>query len=875
MARDAGRLPELLAPVGGWDALVAAVQSGADAVYLGGKEYSARQFAENFGPEELNRAVSYAHVRGVRVYVTVNTLIKDAELRPALTYLAELYEAGVDALILQDIGLMRLARRVLPSLPIHASTQATVHHPDGVRWVRDLGADRVVLARELSLAEIEACSSTGTETEVFVHGALCVCYSGQCLMSSMIGGRSGNRGRCAQPCRLEYGLVDRDGRLLSSEEETGPYLLSTRELAALDLLPDLAQAGVSALKIEGRMKRPEYVATVVRVYREALDRLAEGQAAAAGADSWQDLAQAFNRGFTPGYLLGNPGRELMSYQRPSNRGVFLGRVSHYDRRRGLAVLRLENEVAVGDGLEVWVSKGGRVGVTLSRFWRADRRDAAAQPLEKASPGERIVIPVNGAISTGDRVFKTSDAALQARASAAFHSPREILQIPLRAVLTVRRGEPAKLAFTDPEGVTGEACGTVAATEAERHALAAEAVRTQLDRLGNTPFRLGEVELNLDAGTMLPWSELNALRRAALQRLEEARAARHRPADREVGETRRRLAEVLREWAGGGGKTPDARARASRPVLAVALSEPDGLPEVIKAGPDRVILGGERFRPARYPLFAPAEVAQSARLCRKAGVELVLGFPRIIRHHELETAVSLALATAARPEEERPAAFLIGNLGLLYRLRAARREGLLSPAVDLHADWPLNICNGSALALLASQEVTQATLSPELTLEEVRRVAAGSPVSLEILVHGPLELMVTEYCAPGALVGRRGPDRPCSQPCLEHGGFGLRDRLGMVFPLRLDASCRMHVGNAKELCLIEHLEALAAAGPQVFRLDCRLRDTAYAVAVTRLYREGLSALGRQDAAERLACGRKELELLSPSGVTKGHYFRGVE
>lgn len=871
MTRESGGRPELLAPVGEWDALAAAVQGGADAVYLGGKAYSARQYAGNFGPDELPRAVTYAHVRGVRVYVTVNTLSKEAELAPVLGYVAGLYEAGVDALIVQDLGLLRLLRRVLPAFPVHASTQTTIHHPDGVRYLADLGVERVVLARELSLPEIEACAKVGPEVEVFVHGALCVAYSGQCLTSSMIGGRSGNRGRCAQPCRLEYTLVDREGRPLVGEDEAGPHLLSTRELAALDLLPDLARAGVAAFKIEGRMKRPEYVATVVRVYREALDGFARGEGGPPPPERWRELAQAFNRGFTPGHLQGNPGRELMSYQRPSNRGVFLGRVSYYDRRRGLATLRLEEGVSAGDGVEVWVSKGGRAGVTLSRFWSADRRDGAARPLPGAGPGEKIVFPIAGAIRAGDRVFKTSDAALEKQAAASFHSPRETLQIPLQASLTIRLGGPASLVFTDPRGIRGEAAGTVPAARAERHALEPAEVRAQLDRLGNTPFRLAGLELVVDPGVILPWSELNALRRTALERLEKARQAGFGPSPGAVEAARRELRTVVAELSAppaADQARPEAVPSVRRPRLSVAVSEVKAVPEVLAAGPDRLILGGERFRPATAPFLDPEAVARAGRLCREAGVEFVLGFPRIIRRGEMEALVRLAETAAARPKVERPDAFLVGNLGLFYRL-THDPDGTLRPGpLPLHADWPLNLFNSQAVALLAGQGVVGATLSPELTLAEVAEVVARAPVPAEVLVHGPLELMVTEYCAPGALLGGRTQGQACRQPCLTQ-EVGLRDRLGLVFPLKLDATCRMHVANPKELCLIEHLEEIASAGPQVFRLDCRLREAAYAARVTKAYREALSYPDRGPVL------RQELEGLSPFGITKGHYFRGVD
>jgi len=352
--------PELLAPAGSWESLVAAVENGADAVYLGGKLFNARQSAGNFDQEELSRAVEFAHVRGVKVYVTVNILLDDQELPEAAGFLYSLQQCGADAAIVQDLGLARLARQVIPELPLHASTQMTTHNLPAALLLKEAGIDRVVLARELSLEAIkEIRQQGGVEVEVFIHGALCVCYSGQCLMSSLIGGRSGNRGRCAQPCRLNYVLVDQHGRPLAEPGEVGDYLLSPRDLNLSEHLPDLIEAGITSFKIEGRMKRPEYVATVVRIYRELLDRAAVGGNFTVSPEATRDLAQIFNRDFSTGYFYGRPGRELMSYKRPNNRGVRLGRIKRFDRNTRLAEISLEEPLRVGDGIEVWVTEGGR------------------------------------------------------------------------------------------------------------------------------------------------------------------------------------------------------------------------------------------------------------------------------------------------------------------------------------------------------------------------------------------------------------------------------------------------------------------------------------------------------------------------------------
>ena len=318
--------PELLAPVGSEEALIAAVENGADAVYFGGRLFSARQYASNFNREELEWAIDYAHVRGVKAYVTVNTLIKDSELEEAFDYLQFLCNAGADAVIVQDLGILRLLREQLPGLPVHASTQMTIHNAEGVKFLHEMGVKRVVLARELSLNEIRSIKSqTSCEIETFIHGALCFSYSGQCLLSSMIGGRSGNRGYCAQPCRKKYRIKEIEG-----------YLLSPKDLNMSEHIPDLVKAGIDSFKIEGRMKRHEYVAGVVRIYRKLIERYFEAQGNFHVTDEEKHtLLQLFNRGFTTGYFFWNPGSQLMSRKYPHNIGTEIGTVVGYDNRKKL------------------------------------------------------------------------------------------------------------------------------------------------------------------------------------------------------------------------------------------------------------------------------------------------------------------------------------------------------------------------------------------------------------------------------------------------------------------------------------------------------------------------------------------------------------
>ena len=407
---------ELLAPAGSFDALKAAVEAGADAVYLAGEKFGARAYAENFAGEQMIKAVEFAHLRGVAVHVTVNTLIADAELDEFAEYLKFLRRANVDALLVQDLGAAALAKKFAPEIPLHASTQMTIHNAEGVKALAELGFSRAVLSRELTLDEIKKiCRESPIETEIFIHGALCVCWSGQCLMSSLIGGRSGNRGRCAQPCRLPYELVDASGKNLLN---AGKYLLSPKDLNTLELLPQLIETGVSSLKIEGRMKRPEYVATVVKVYRDALDKNFSTP------EDKRKLAQIFNRDFTTAYLEKNPGKNLISDMKPNNRGVLIGRVVEVGRDK--ITLKLGEKLHAGDQIEIWIKVGGRVTFTVEDF---DLR------------GDLCTIKTNAkGVRVHDRAFKIFDAELTAEARKYF-TGAPVRKIAVVAEVAVKLGEP--------------------------------------------------------------------------------------------------------------------------------------------------------------------------------------------------------------------------------------------------------------------------------------------------------------------------------------------------------------------------------------------------------------------------------------------------
>ncbi|HHU87418.1 MAG: DUF3656 domain-containing U32 family peptidase [Pelotomaculaceae bacterium] len=843
--------PELLAPAGDWEALVAAVENGADAVYLGGKLFNARHSAGNFENLELSRAVHFAHVRGVRVYVTVNTLLEHSEVKEAVRFLHFLYQCGADAAIIQDLGLLRLARKAVPELPLHASTQMTVHNLPALQLLKNAGISRVVLARELSLDAIrEIVRSGGVGIEVFIHGALCVCYSGQCLMSSMIGGRSGNRGRCAQPCRLSYVLVDRQGRSLAEPGRVGDYLLSPRDLNLSERLPDLIEAGISSFKIEGRMKRPEYVATVVRIYRTLLDRAAAGGPYAVRPEEARDLAQIFNRDFTTGYFYGRPGRELMSYKRPNNRGVRLGRVKGFDRTSRLVEITLEEPLRTGDGIEVWVTRGGRAAGEVGRILLGGR------PVERAPAGATVQLEVPGRVFPGDRVFKTHDADLMEQARTSFKSPGGQQKIPLVFTVEGRLGEPLRIRAGDAGGFTGEAVTASPVREAQKRPLTHEYLEKQLGRLGNTPFGLARLQCRLEGDLMVPVSEINEARRQALARLEEDRTAAFRRPPLPEDAFERRLAAAL----SGLPKDQGSRAGLPGPELSVVVGDLASLRAAVRAGAGEVCLSGEQYR--SRPPVSLEDIFAGSEACARAGVRFILGSPRILQDGELAGFCRLL----EKVRKGHLDGVMAGNLGVIKKMRELT-------GLPVFTDFSLNVFNIETVRFLLEAGVSRVTLSPELTLEQVRQMAGLLPLPAEVIVHGALPLMVSDYCVTGSLLGEKGKGGSCPAPC-RITGCGLKDRKGIVFPVEMDQNCRMHIFNSRDLCVIDDLPELAGAGIAVLRIEARREGAGYVRDVTGAYRAALTEKPGGRSEERLAALKESLARYSPAGFTKGHFYRGV-
>ncbi|MSU53412.1 MAG: U32 family peptidase, partial [Opitutaceae bacterium] len=524
--------PELLAPAGDWECARAAVENGADAIYFGLERFNARMRAKNFTQADLPALMKFLHHRGVRGYVTFNTLVFTAELADAESYLRTIIAAGVDAAIVQDVGICRLIRALSPDFPIHTSTQLTVTSAAGVEFARDLGAQLVVLARENSIAEIEkiqiaqAGSAPPLPLEVFVHGALCVAYSGQCLTSESLGGRSANRGECAQACRLPYDLIS-DGQKVDLGDRR--YLLSPQDLAGLDVLPDLVRAGVASLKIEGRLKSPEYVASITRVYRQALDQICGPSAqalsaqlstlspAASAASPHYELQMAFSRGQYTGWFRGINNQELAHGRFGTKRGVLLGEILRVSGEtitlRPAAPLKPGDGIVFDAGNPAEREEGGRIyQVELAR-------DRSGDTLLRFGHGD-----INWSrVRAGQLVWKTNDPALDRELRATFEGEKIRFTRPITLELHGHTGAPLTLIARDTHGHVAQATSALPLAAAENQPLTTERLRDQLGRLGGTPFALGDLHNHLEGAVILPVSELNRLRRETITALEQLAA----------------------------------------------------------------------------------------------------------------------------------------------------------------------------------------------------------------------------------------------------------------------------------------------------------------------------------------------------------------
>ncbi len=809
----ARRRVELLAPAGGPPALQAALSAGADAVYLGLDDWSARAFAANFDAAALLAAIDRAHLFGARVHLALNVLLKDDELEPALAALAAPYEAGLDALIVADLGFAALVRAAYPALALHASTQLDTHASAQLERLAALGFSRVILARELSLAEIAALQPHGLALEAFVHGALCYGYSGACLLSSMASGRSGNRGRCSQACRMRYTLAPAaagHGRRAAAPAhrvgEAGPQrgdeaagearrVLSTADLAAIGALPGLLAAGVTSLKIEGRMKDAGYVAVTTAVYREALDAaLADPEGYEVRPDWLARLEQSFSRSFTTAHLEGRHAA-VRSGGRGGRRGLQIGRVEAVDEARGLATVRVEAELHEGDVLQVYTSWGATQPAPLSAL------------LAGELGGARVVLRLSERVGLKDRVFRTSSGRGAAVAADAVAGRVLARPVALGASLRARRGEPARLTVT-AAGCEATVEGEAPLEAARTAGLTADKARRAVGALGGTPYVLATLDYDADDGVFLGVGALKELRRRAVAELDG------------------------RRLAGGRRAQPAARppGAAPRPAAAHPLSP--------RSAGERGPLVVVRLRPGERPAAAAHTDAVCVDL--RAGDDLDL----VAATRAAATAAGLAVRVRS-PEVlfDGDASWASAVAGMGWDVVYARHVGALGWAPVAYLEYPLQGLNPHAAGVLGAAGLVA---SPELTLEELARFTApgaGRRPVVEALVFGREQVLVSRD-ALGLAEGFAPPAR-----------LMLTDARGYAFPVQV-AGDETRIFNARVTNLCGRLSDLVAAGVDgvhVVQGDLRAAERA------AFARSGLTGLAGFDDRERF---------------TTGHLYRGV-
>lgn len=808
---------ELLIPVGGKIQLVAAVNSGADAVYMGGAGFNAREYAENFRTiEEIKWAVEYAHLRGVKVYITLNTLVKDTEMKEALEYAKKLYIIGVDAVIVQDLGLLDLLYKKLPDFPVHISTQATIYSVEGIKALEKYtNISRVVLARELSLEEIaKVADSTAKEIEVFVHGALCVSYSGQCLMSSYIGARSGNRGKCAGTCRLKYGLIDDNEYAIKNESE----LLSLKDLCTIDILPQVINTGVISLKIEGRMKSPEYVSVVTRTYRKYLDKALSGEKYVVTSEEKQELLQVFNRGnFSTGYLEGKNLTRLWCDGRPKHWGTYLGKVvKTYSGKNNIDIC-LDEDVHIGDGIEVL--NDSLSGCVISYIRSGNNR------VNEEYKGSIVTIgDIRGNIKVGQEVYKITSKKLNDEIKS--WQNKEVKKINIDVSGNFEIGKRMQLTFTFGK-ISHTEYGSIY-EKGMNKTLNKEDIINQLSKLGEYSFKIDKESIkeniHVDQSGMISTSEINKLRNEVATKFQDKiiqSYMRNLPKKQE-GNNKENPLEKINTY------TNNDEKKESKPKISAYIYDLSRLESL--NGFDNV----SRVYISFEQLTKNTDREVLKKLRKYKSMEIFIYLPPVTNNKYLEF---------VQKNEE-----VIGNIDGILITNLEHIMLFQKYGKKLWADYTFNIFNSNATKMIQSLGVSGLNISGELNLEEVKNIKGD--ISKEVAIYGLQRLMYMEYCVIGKSLG-------CNK--CKNSKYSLKDRMGKKFPvITSNICCNNSILNSKEIYVPEVIKELENI--EYFRINI-LDETEVEIKtiVSNIY--GLINGGEENNIDKFK-------------YTTGHWYRGV-
>ncbi len=853
------KVPELLSPAGDWEAMRSAVANGADAVYFGLSAFNARHRAANFTLEELPQVMEFLHGHNVRGYVTLNTLIFSEELEEAERFVKQIAECGVDAVIVQDLGLAELIARLCPTLPIHGSTQMTLTEPLGIEFVHALGVQRAILARELSRDDIaRIAAETRVPLEVFVHGALCVSYSGQCLTSESLGGRSANRGQCAQACRLPYDLIV-DGKKREMGDKT--YLLSPQDLAAFDLVGDLSELGIACLKIEGRLKSPQYVAATTQTYRAAVDAARNATPFHATAQQRNDLSQSFSRGFTHGFFDGVNHQSLVHARFPKSRGVRAGRVTDISEQgllvelAGGVTLKPGDGVVLDEGHPEQDEQGGRIIEV-----RPHRNKIIEIFFHRGDVNLHAVAP-------GCTLWKTDDPEMRKRLEHSYSRDRVTRPEPIRAEVTAQIGKLLSITATDTQGHRATVGWDRPLERAEKYPMTRDVFCEQFGRLGGTPFELGEVTGEFP-GVMVPKSVLNDLRRQAIAELLRQRgtASRHEiahpaalaelqsnlpgsPSPGNLGEGR---GEGLLNYLQSASPYPSPRVPGEgtrlaidSPRLSILARTMEQLQSLLQwnspvAGIERAMVYCEFEDVRKYP--------DAVAAAKEAGVPIALATVRIIKPTEQGLLRTLALAE--------PDAILVRNLAGLSYFSAHH------PDIPLIGDYSLNVSNELTAGIFARHNIQRMTPSYDLNWRQLAKMLERiSPGWFEVTIHQQMPMFHMEHCVFAHTLSEGKDYRDCGRPCEAH-IVDLRDRTGAAHPLVADVGCRNTVYNGTAQSAAELIPKMLELGIRHFRVELLRQSPDEAKSLLDNYARVLAGVENGRTAWR------QLRVISQLGVTRG-------
>ncbi len=841
--------PEILAPAGDYDSFLAALKGGADAVYLGIGEFNARRGAKNLSSRELEKAINMAHSRGSRVYLAFNIPIKEHELQPALDLIDGAYAAGVDAIILRDPGLFKLLKVAFPDLPLHASTQMTVHNKAGIRFVEELGASRVIVSRELNTSEVkDIVDSSKIGIEVFVHGALCYSYSGRCLFSSFTSGRSGNLGACAQPCRWKYDTLV-DGKT-QTEVMGGEYPLSCAELCTLPGLDKIVASGVESLKIEGRMKKPEYVTGSSKIYKEAVERICKSGKNLTPEELKQkekELAKLFSRGFTRGFILGD--RAVAHLEYGSDYGVYLGKVEKVVRSKpyGQITLTLHEEIEVNDGIGIHTrvnTKTGMLGSLVNGII-----SKTGKHVERAEKGEKATLEISfktgEVVNPGDEVFISTD-----RSFLEGLQQTELKPLPVNIRVTARKGDRLKVTAQISGESPGHSKGEILVDSmesvefedeyvvqpAQKSPTTEEAIRKAMEQLGETPYDPGSIEIEADEEIFIPVGALKSARRQALELLLEKSTGirKKEPKHPQLSD----LSYLCRNET----ESSRAESRAEGPKdfrLSVEVNSPEALFQAAEGKADIVYVPIESFHELKSP-----EYRKKLKFLLKKGLEIVFTLPLIAHEREME-----ALAPLLNDVKESGFTVACSDFGAVQLAKELE--------IPFVARKDLTPFNSYTVDTFKKAGAYRVGLSSELNLKEIRAVcealeACGKPEEIELTVHGRELLLITENDLLKPLI-----DRNILKPESE---VQLLDRQDRSFPVKRWGT-RTLLYNSEVLSMLKHIKALKTSGADVLRLDLTLNDEKEIKDIVRAY--SLALEGK----------RGKLKYADVEYGT-GHYFHGI-